>query len=149
MALHACYWLHKAISIKFIAIRRRSKVRFQPTISCFRCVNMYIFISEWKTSVVHTWIFLNKKNSSISSAWWALLPGREGERKQRARWEILHISSVVTVLFSSTSIFYFANGTCFLSLCANKSSIRQRKNKPKEPNSYRTMGISPRQRPQK
>ena len=39
MAFDACYWLHKAISIKFIAI-------LQPTISCFRCVNMYIFISE-------------------------------------------------------------------------------------------------------
>ena len=29
LALDACYWLHKVISIS-LAIRRRSKVRFQP-----------------------------------------------------------------------------------------------------------------------
>ena len=53
VALDACYWLHNFN--KFIAIRRRSKVRssrFYAVISCFSedfmycVVYMYIFISE-------------------------------------------------------------------------------------------------------
>ena len=52
-------------------------------------------------------------------------------------------SSLITVLFSSTSLYYFENSARLKSLCANKSSIRQGENRPKEPISYSTIGISP------
>ena len=44
-------------------------------------------------------------------------------------------SSLITVLFSSTSLYYFENSARLKSLCANKSSMRQGENRPKEPNS--------------
>ena len=43
-------------------------------------------------------------------------------------------SSLITILFSSTSLYYFENSARLKSLCANKSSIRQGENRPKEPN---------------
>ena len=52
-------------------------------------------------------------------------------------------SSLITVLFSSTSLYYFENSARLKSLCANKSSIRQGENRPKEPISYSIIGISP------
>ena len=51
-------------------------------------------------------------------------------------------SSLITILFSSTSLYYFENSARLKSLCANKSSIRQGENRPKEPNSCSTIGIS-------
>ena len=52
-------------------------------------------------------------------------------------------SSLITILFSSTSLYYFENSARLKSLCANKSSIRQGENRPKEPISYSTIGILP------
>ena len=43
-------------------------------------------------------------------------------------------SSLITILFSWTSLYYFENSAHLKSLCANKSSIRQGENGPKEPN---------------
>ena len=71
------------------------------------------------------------------------ITAKEGEREQTAR-----LGSKVrnrlsqTILFSSKSLYSFANSARLKSLCANKSSIRQGENRPKEPNSYSTMGIS-------
>ena len=53
-------------------------------------------------------------------------------------------SSLITILFSSTSLYYFENSARLKSLCASKSFIRQGENRPKEPNSYSTIGISTR-----
>ena len=58
-------------------------------------------------------------------------------------------SSLITILFSSTSLYYFENSARLKSLCANKSSLRQGKNRPKEPNSCGTIGISPKLQSQK
>ena len=54
-----------------------------------------------------------------------------------------------TILFSSTSLYYFENRARFKSLCPIKSAIRQGENRPKEPNSYSTFGISQKLQPQK
>ena len=102
---------------------------------------MYIFISECERSVVHTWICLTKKNSSISGVY--IFDGlyyraRMGSASKQQGEK----SSLITILFSSTSLYYFENSARLKSLCANKSSIRQGENRPKEPNSYSTMGIS-------
>ena len=43
-------------------------------------------------------------------------------------------SSLITILFSSTSLYYFENSARLKSLCANKCFIRQGENSPKEPN---------------
>ena len=58
-------------------------------------------------------------------------------------------ASLITILFSSTSLYYFENSARLKSLCANKSSIRQGENRPKEPNSCSTIGISPKLQSQK
>ena len=58
-------------------------------------------------------------------------------------------SSLITILFSSTSLYYFENSARLKSLCANKSSMRQGENRPKEPNSCGTIGISPKLQSQK
>ena len=64
---NACYWLHKAISmsLSWFGDDRRSILSIlrscfsEDFMYCF--VHMYImFISEWKRSVVHTWICLSK-----------------------------------------------------------------------------------------
>ena len=56
---------------------------------------------------------------------------------------------LITILFSSTSLYYSENSAYLKSLCVNKSSIRQGENRLKEPNSYSTIGISPKLNPQK
>ena len=72
LALDACYWLHKIISISLSRFERRSKpVRFLAAISCFSedfmyclvlCLYVYFYLRRvWKTSVAHTWICLIKK----------------------------------------------------------------------------------------
>ena len=72
LALDACYWLHKVISISLSRFERRSKpVRFLAVISCFSedfmyclvlCLYVYFYLRRvWKRSVAHTWICLNKK----------------------------------------------------------------------------------------
>ena len=72
LALDACYWLHKVISISLSRFERRSKpVRFLAAISCFSedfmyclvlCLYVYFYLRRvWKRSVAHTWICLNKK----------------------------------------------------------------------------------------
>ena len=66
------------------------------------------------------------------------LPRRGSVSKQQGEK-----SSLITVLFSSTSLYYFENSARLKSLCANKSSIRQGENRPKEPISYNIIGISP------
>ena len=58
-------------------------------------------------------------------------------------------SSLITILFSSTSLYYFENSARLKSLCANKSSMRQGENRPKEPNSRGTIGISSKLQSQK
>ena len=101
---------------------------------------MYIFISECKRSVVHTWICLTKKNSSISSVYvfdGLYYRARRGSASKQQGEK----SPLITILFSSTSLCYFENSTRLKSLCANKSSIRQGENRPKEPNSRSTIGI--------
>ena len=50
-------------------------------------------------------------------------------------------SSLITILFSSTSLYYFENSARLKSLLVNKSSIRQGENRSKEPISYSTIGI--------
>ena len=67
----------------------------------------------------------------------------------RANSKLGEKSSLITILFSSTSLYYFENSAHLNSLCVNKSSIRQGENRPKEPNSYSTIGISPKLHPQK
>ena len=52
----------------------------------------------------------------------------------RANSKLGEKSSLITILFSSTSLYYFENSARLKSLCANKSSIRQGENRPKEPN---------------
>ena len=96
--INACYWLHKAISMSFPVIRRRSKVDLvdscfsEDFMCCF--VYMYIFISEWKGSVVDTWnLFIYLMD---------FITGKEGEREQTARWGIVSHNN----LFSSTSLYY-------------------------------------------
>ena len=111
-------------------------------------VYMYIFISECERSVVHTWICLAKKNSSISGVY--IFDGLYYRaRRGSASKQQGEKSSLITILFSSTSLYYFENSARLKSLCANKSSIRQGENRPKEPNSYSRMGISLKLQPQK
>ena len=74
------------------------------------------------------------------------LPAKEGASASKQQGEK---SSLITILFSSTSLYYFENSARLKSLWANKSSIRQGDNRPKEPNSYSTIGISPKLQPQK
>ena len=75
----AVSFIHKAISIslsRFGDNRRCDladfKRRFPASQKILICTVWFIcifFISEWKRSVVHTWICLTKKNSSISSVY--------------------------------------------------------------------------------
>ena len=73
------------------------------------------------------------KNSSIRSVYifhgLYYRPRRGSASKQQGEK-----SSLITILFSSTSLYYFENSARLKSLCANKSSIRQGENRPKEPN---------------
>ena len=144
---NACYWLHKAISmsLSWFGDDRRSILSIlrsffsEDFMYCF--VHMYIiFISEWKRSVVHTWICLSKNIHPLVVFIYLMdfTTGKEGEREQTAGWEIVSHSN----LFSSTSLYYFASSARLKSSCANKSSIRQGENRPKEPNCYSTMEIS-------
>ena len=94
LALDACYWLHKTISLSLSRFGddRRCDVSRWPasqkilcTLWC--CVYMYIFISEWKWSVVHISICFNKKIRPFIVIFDGLyIPGKEREREQRARW---------------------------------------------------------------
>ena len=105
-------------------------------------VYMHVFISEWKRSVVHTWIYLTKKNSSIRSVY--IFDGLcYRQSRGSACKQLGEKSSLITILFSSTSLYYFENSARLKSLWANKSSIRQGENRPKEPKSCSTIGISP------
>ena len=99
MAVDACFWLHNAIwiSLSRFGDDRRCDflllIRFYVLLGAeFTC---NFFVSEWKRPVVHRWICLNEKISSISS----VFDGpyyRAGEREQTlsaeqsSRWEILH-----------------------------------------------------------
>ena len=63
-------------------------------------VYMYIFISECKRSVVHTWICLTKKNSSISSVYvfdGLYYRARRGSASKQQGEK----SPLITILFSS------------------------------------------------
>ena len=113
----------------------------------WRWVYVYIFISEWKRFKVHSWICLNEKNSSISSVWWTLLPVRRGARTKSKVRNLP--SSLITILFSPQVYIILQTVPVSNAYEQKKSSIRQAKNRPKEPNSYSTMGISPKLRPQK
>ena len=129
--------------------------RFLCTV--WRWVYMYIW-QDFRITPHINYAYIHcskKKNSSISSVWWTLLPGRGKQTKSKVR---NLASSLITmtynnyyiILFSSTSLYYFTNCACLQCLCANKTSIRQgkKKNRPKEPDSYSTMVISPKLRPQ-
>ena len=64
-------------------------------------VYMYIFISECERSVVHTWICLAKKNSSISGVY--IFDGLYYRaRRGSASKQQGEKSSLITILFSST-----------------------------------------------
>ena len=86
---------------KFIAIRRRScdLADFERRqISCL--VYMYIFTSYRNRSVVHSWICLTKKkfvHLKCLYIWWTLLPTKEGEREQTARWEIVSPNNLIFI----------------------------------------------------
>ena len=113
----------------------------------WRWVYVYIFISERKRSKVHSWICLNEKNSSVSSVWWTLLPGRRGAR---IKSKVRNLpSSLITILFSPQVYIILQTVPVSNAYAQKNSSIRQAKNRPKEPNSYSTMRISPKLRPQK
>ena len=56
----------------FSDLRRQCPASQKILYTVWRWLYIYIFISP----VVHTWIYLNEKNSSVSSVWWTLLPGR-------------------------------------------------------------------------
>ena len=113
----------------------------------WRWAYVYIFISEWKRSKIHSWICLNEKNSSVSSFWWTLLPGRRGARIMSKVRNLP--SSLITILFSPQVYIILQTVPVSNAYAQKNSSIRQAKNRPKEPNSYSTRGISPKLRPQK
>ena len=95
VALDAWFWLHRAIWISLALLgdyRRSDFSRFQRRFLRFPLLRRFyvlfgaefmsiFFVLEWKRPVVHSWICLNEKNSSISSVWWTLLPGRTANKE--------------------------------------------------------------------
>ena len=107
VALDACYWPQKAISIslsRFGDDRRCDLADFKPVISWFSedfmyclalslCVYFYLRVKEICSSLVD---LLKWKKSSITSVWWTLLPGRGARPKSQER----NLASSLITLFS-------------------------------------------------
>ena len=107
VALDACYWPQKAISIslsRFGDDRRCDLADFKPVISWFSedfmyclalslCVYFYLRVKEICSSLVD---LLKWKKSSITSVWWTLLPGRGARPKSKER----NLASSLLTLFS-------------------------------------------------
>ena len=123
VALDAWFWLHRAIWISLALLgdyRRSDFSRFQRRFLRFPLLRRFyvlfgaefmsiFFVLEWKRPVVHSWICLNEKNSSL-----AVFDGlyyQAGARTKSGGRNLA--SSLITILFSPTSLYYFANSACF------------------------------------
>ena len=118
VALDACYWLHKAISIsmsRFGDDRRCDPADFKrrfPASQKILCTVQFVCIflsqSEIDLQFIPAWICLTKKNSSISCV--CIFDGLYYRaRRSSASKQQGEKSSLITILFSSTSFYYFAN----------------------------------------
>ena len=72
-------------------------------------------------------------------------PGTANKEQGEKSCIVSHNSNKQQLLFyfHRQVYFYFANCACLQCLYANKSSIREGENRPEEPDSYSTLGISP------
>ena len=104
MALDACYWLHKAISVsssRFGEDRRSDFSRLRgdfPLLRRFHVLFGAVFIciflslSERDLYFIPGFASMRKKGRPLAlfDGLYFLLPGKEGGARSRARWEILH-----------------------------------------------------------
>lgn len=135
-AVDASCWLHKAISISVSRFGDDRRCDFGRINVCFsegfldsRCYICLYFFHPRVKQICSSYLDLHESKNI-----WPLvvfdglsLPGKEKEREQWARWEILQ-RLTCQFYFSSTtlSLYYFANSACLQTLTANKSSFRQR-----------------------
>ena len=104
-------------------------IRFYVLFGLYVC--FYLIVKEICSSYLD--LLNSKKNSSIRSVY--IFDGLcYRQSRGNACKRLGEKSSLRTNLFSSTSLYYFENSARLKSLCANKSSIRQGVNRPKEPN---------------
>ena len=124
LALDACYWLHKVISIslsRFGDYRRCDFSRFYEAISCFSedfryclalCLYVYFYLRRVKEicssylDFCSNKIFVHLKVTLID-----FITGQGGRAQTKSKVRNL-ASSLITVLFSSTILFCFANSDC-------------------------------------